>query len=176
MTVDHLSGGRLELALGVGDPSAGAAAAGIGWPAAERVARFREFVQLTELLLRQDTTRYEGRFYRCVAAESVPRPVQRPRPPITIAAHGPKMLRIAAEYGDGWSCHRHGARTPAKTRYLTRSPARSYHVYVCRDDLAGDAALDASAFQPSAVRTAAMPYFAALSARGALLPGGRGRL
>jgi hypothetical protein len=33
----------------------------------------------------------------------VPLPVQRPRPPLTIAAHGPKMLRIAAQYGDGWS-------------------------------------------------------------------------
>jgi hypothetical protein len=33
----------------------------------------------------------------------VPLPVQRPRPPVTIAAHGPKMLRIAAEHGDGWS-------------------------------------------------------------------------
>jgi alkanesulfonate monooxygenase SsuD/methylene tetrahydromethanopterin reductase-like flavin-dependent oxidoreductase (luciferase family) len=29
--------------------------------------------------------------------------VQRPRPPLTIAAHGPKMLRIAARYADGWS-------------------------------------------------------------------------
>lgn len=33
----------------------------------------------------------------------MPLPVQRPRPPLTIAAHGPKMLRIAAQYGDGWS-------------------------------------------------------------------------
>jgi alkanesulfonate monooxygenase SsuD/methylene tetrahydromethanopterin reductase-like flavin-dependent oxidoreductase (luciferase family) len=48
-------------------------------------------------------TSYDGQFYRCEAAETVPLPVHRPRPPVTIAAHGPKMLGIAAEHGDGWS-------------------------------------------------------------------------
>jgi alkanesulfonate monooxygenase SsuD/methylene tetrahydromethanopterin reductase-like flavin-dependent oxidoreductase (luciferase family) len=103
MTVDHLSDGRLELALGAGDPSAGARAVGVDWPTEERVARFREFVELIDLLLRQEVTSYTGRFYRCERAETVPLPVQRPRPPITIAAHGPTMLRIAAEHGDRWS-------------------------------------------------------------------------
>jgi alkanesulfonate monooxygenase SsuD/methylene tetrahydromethanopterin reductase-like flavin-dependent oxidoreductase (luciferase family) len=103
MTVDRLTGGRVEVALGVGDPSAGAAAGGITWSAGERVARFAEFVELVDLLLRQETTTYHGAFYRCDGAETVPLPVQRPRPPLTIAAHGPKMLRIAARYADGWS-------------------------------------------------------------------------
>ena len=97
MTVDHLSGGRVEVALGVGDPSAGARAAGVDWSAGERVSRFREFVELVDLLLRHEVTDYDGRFYRCEGAETIPLPVQRPRPPLTIAAHGPKMLRIAAE-------------------------------------------------------------------------------
>jgi len=103
VTVDHLSGGRIEVALGVGDPSAGAMAAGVDWSAGEQVARFAEFVELLDLLLRQEVTSYQGRFYRCAEAQTVPLPVQRPRPPVTIAAHGPKMLRIAAEHGDGWS-------------------------------------------------------------------------
>lgn len=103
MTVDHLSGGRVELALGVGDPAAGAAQAGVDWSPGERVKRFREFVEVTDLLLRQEVTTYEGEFYRCREAETIPLPVQRPRPPITVAAHGPKMLGIAAEFADGWS-------------------------------------------------------------------------
>jgi len=49
VTVDHLCAGRLELALGVGDPSAGAGAAGIDWSAAERVARFRESSSVTAI-------------------------------------------------------------------------------------------------------------------------------
>jgi alkanesulfonate monooxygenase SsuD/methylene tetrahydromethanopterin reductase-like flavin-dependent oxidoreductase (luciferase family) len=103
MTVDHLSGGRVELALGVGDPSAGAAAVGIQLTPRERVDRFAEFVELTDLLLRQETTDYDGEYYRCDGAETIPRPVQQPRPPLTIAAHGPRMLRLAARYADGWS-------------------------------------------------------------------------
>jgi alkanesulfonate monooxygenase SsuD/methylene tetrahydromethanopterin reductase-like flavin-dependent oxidoreductase (luciferase family) len=105
MTLDHLSGGRVEVALGVGDPSAGSAAAGVTRSPTEQVARFAEFVEVVDLLLRQEVTTYTGSYYRCDNAETIPLPLplQRPRPPITIAAHGPKMLRIAARYGDGWS-------------------------------------------------------------------------
>jgi alkanesulfonate monooxygenase SsuD/methylene tetrahydromethanopterin reductase-like flavin-dependent oxidoreductase (luciferase family) len=103
MTVDHLTDGRLELALGVGDPSAGGPLAGIDWSPAERVSRFGEFVELIDLLLRQEVTSYEGAYYRCRDAEIIPRPVQQPRPPITIAAHGARMLQIAARFADGWS-------------------------------------------------------------------------
>jgi alkanesulfonate monooxygenase SsuD/methylene tetrahydromethanopterin reductase-like flavin-dependent oxidoreductase (luciferase family) len=103
VTVDHLSEGRLEIALGVGDPSAGEGAAGVTWGAGERVRRFGEFVELLERLLTNEVTSFDGEFYRCTEAETIPLPIQRPRPPITIAAHGPKMLRIAAERADGWS-------------------------------------------------------------------------
>jgi alkanesulfonate monooxygenase SsuD/methylene tetrahydromethanopterin reductase-like flavin-dependent oxidoreductase (luciferase family) len=103
MTIDHLTAGRVEIGLGVGDPSAGAAAAGVAWSPAEQVARFAEFVELVDLLLRQEVTTYVGAYYQCEEAEMIPLPVQRPRPPITVAAHGPKMLQIAARYADGWS-------------------------------------------------------------------------
>ena len=102
-TVDHLSGGRVEVALGVGDPTAGPHTVGVGWTTREQVERFREFVELVDLVLRQEVTSYSGKFYRCREAELIPGPVQRPRPPITVAAHGPKMLRIAAGSADTWS-------------------------------------------------------------------------
>lgn len=104
MTVDHLSGGRLELALGAGDPSVRPETAGLTpWTKGEQVARFSEFVELIDQLLRHETTTYEGRYYRCTDTEMIPGPVQRPRPPLTIAAHGPQMLRIAATRCDSWS-------------------------------------------------------------------------
>jgi alkanesulfonate monooxygenase SsuD/methylene tetrahydromethanopterin reductase-like flavin-dependent oxidoreductase (luciferase family) len=103
MTIDHLSGGRLELGLGVGDPSAGEGASGVRWTTAERVARFAEFVDLTDRLLTHESTDFTGSYYSCTGAETIPLPVQRPRPPLTIAAHGPKMLTIAARYADCWN-------------------------------------------------------------------------
>ncbi len=104
-TVDHLSDGRLEVGVGVGDPSAGSAAVGVDWSAGESVSRFAEFLELLDLLLRQEITDYSGRFYECTAAETIPLPVQRPRPPLTVAAHGPRMLRLAAKYADAWNSY-----------------------------------------------------------------------
>jgi alkanesulfonate monooxygenase SsuD/methylene tetrahydromethanopterin reductase-like flavin-dependent oxidoreductase (luciferase family) len=52
----------------VGDPSAGAKASGVDWPVGERVARLGEFVELVDLLLRQELTTYNGQFYRCQEA------------------------------------------------------------------------------------------------------------
>jgi alkanesulfonate monooxygenase SsuD/methylene tetrahydromethanopterin reductase-like flavin-dependent oxidoreductase (luciferase family) len=105
LTVDHLSGGRFELGLGVGlttDPSY--AMMGIpNWSAAERVARFKEYVELVDRLLSNEVTTYTGRFYAVEGAVMNPRPVQAPRPPITIAALGPVMLRYAARYADTWN-------------------------------------------------------------------------
>jgi alkanesulfonate monooxygenase SsuD/methylene tetrahydromethanopterin reductase-like flavin-dependent oxidoreductase (luciferase family) len=52
--------------------------------------------------MQQERTTYEGRFYRLDDARLEPRPVQRPRIPILIAAHRPRMLRLAARYADQW--------------------------------------------------------------------------
>lgn len=105
LTVDHICGGRLEVGLGTGltiDPSYDM----IGIPnyeAKERVARFREYVEVVEQLLSNEVTSYEGEYYRVTGAMMNPRPVQSPRPPIVIAALGPVMLRIAAQYADNWN-------------------------------------------------------------------------
>lgn len=105
MTVDHVSGGRLEVGLGAGlvaDPSY--AMAGLpNWPVGERAARFGEYVELVALLLASDTATYRGRFYAVADARMAPGPVQRPRPPITVAANSPRMLRHAVAHADTWN-------------------------------------------------------------------------
>jgi len=105
LTVDHISGGRLEVGLGTGlsiDPAY--AMIGIpNWEPKERVARFREYVEIVDRLLSNEKSSYEGRYYRVTDAMMNPRPLQRPRPPIVIAALGPTMLRHAARYADNWN-------------------------------------------------------------------------
>ena len=106
VTVDHISNGRLELGLGAGWFVPEHENFGIPFPEpAELVARFREAVQLIDLLLRQDTTTFEGRFYQAKDAPFRPAPVQKPRPPLTLGAHRSKMLKVVAEYADRWNSH-----------------------------------------------------------------------
>jgi F420-dependent oxidoreductase-like protein len=104
ITVDHISGGRLELGLGAGWYAAEHEMYGIDFPPPrELVDRFREAVEVVDSLLRNELTTYEGRHYRLRDAPSRPPPVQRPRPPLTLGAHGPRMLRIVARHADAWN-------------------------------------------------------------------------
>ena len=103
VTVDHISGGRLVLGIGTGWHEDEHRRFGFDLPPApERVDRFEEAVQLISLLMGQERTTFQGRYYRLDDAHLEPRPVQRPRIPILIAAHRPRMLRIAARYADQW--------------------------------------------------------------------------
>ncbi|HYC64833.1 MAG TPA: LLM class flavin-dependent oxidoreductase, partial [Reyranellaceae bacterium] len=105
LTADHISGGRLDVGLGTGleiDPSY--RMMGVeNWSAKERVARFGEYVQIVDKLLREEETTFQGRFYKTDAAALRPRPVQSPRPPIIVAAMGPVMLGHAARHADIWN-------------------------------------------------------------------------
>jgi alkanesulfonate monooxygenase SsuD/methylene tetrahydromethanopterin reductase-like flavin-dependent oxidoreductase (luciferase family) len=149
LTADHIAGGRLDLGLGIGlevDPSC--RMMGIDtWTAKQRVARFAEYVDLVDRLLREQTVTYRGRYYQADSAALCPRPVQSPRPPITIAAMGPKMLRLAARYADTWnslSMASTFADQVAETRQriaavnthcatLGRDPAKLRHSYLMFD-------------------------------------------
>ena len=105
LTLDHLSEGRFEVGLGIGleiDPSY--EMIGIpNWSVKERVARLPNYIEVVERLLANDTTTYAGEYYSVKNAVMRPRPVQSPRPPLVIAALGPKMLEITAKYANNWN-------------------------------------------------------------------------
>jgi len=105
LTLDHISHGRIELGLGTGltiDPSY--AMAGLpNWTPSERVARFAEYCELVSLLLSQEITTYHGKFYAVEGNVMQPRPRQSPRPPLLVAALGPRMLALAAQHADIWN-------------------------------------------------------------------------
>ena len=69
----------------------------------ELVSRFREAVEIVDSLLRNEVTTYQGKHYQLEEALFRPQPIQRPRPPLTLGAHGPRMMRIVAQYADAWN-------------------------------------------------------------------------
>jgi F420-dependent oxidoreductase-like protein len=113
VTVDHISNGRLEIGLGAGWYEPEHRMFGLDFPETkELVGRFREAVQVVDLITREDTSSFEGTYYRLENAQSRPPSVQRPRPPLVLGAFGPRMLKIVARYADTWNAFG----TPAEMR------------------------------------------------------------
>lgn len=103
ITLDDLSGGRFTLGIGAGGRGFDATTMGQEpWSPQERAGRFVEFVVLTDLLLRQRDTTYDGRWYSAHEARSAPGCIQGPRLPFAIAAGGPRGMRLAVTHGQTW--------------------------------------------------------------------------
>jgi len=117
LTVDHISNGRLELGLGTGasrDPVHNML--GIeDWVGSERAERFKDQIEVIDRLLRHAVSNYNGKFYKLNEATMNPETIQKPRPPLVIAAMGKSMMKIAAKYADTWnSFGSEDWRTPAE--------------------------------------------------------------
>lgn len=105
VTVDHISGGRLELGMGTGWWEPEHRAYGVEFPEPkELVDRFAEAIALIDALLRDDPATYDGQHYHLRDAQFRPRPINGTIP-LTMGAHGPRMLRLAARYADRWNSH-----------------------------------------------------------------------
>ena len=103
--LDIISGGRLELGIGAGwnEEESGAYGIELG-SLKERFDRFEEACQVLIGLLSQETTDFDGRFYRLTGARNEPKGPQRPHPPICIGGSGEKRtLRITAKYAQHWN-------------------------------------------------------------------------
>jgi alkanesulfonate monooxygenase SsuD/methylene tetrahydromethanopterin reductase-like flavin-dependent oxidoreductase (luciferase family) len=102
LTLDDISGGRVIAGMGAG---------GTGWDATvlgqkaltpgERTARLAEFVTLTDLLLTNPETSWQGVYFQAERARMIPAG-SRSRIRMVVAANGPRTMRIAAG-ADGWA-------------------------------------------------------------------------
>ena len=114
VTIDHASGGRLELALGSAWFEPEHTALGIDFPSvAERADMLDDAVEMVVGLMTGEQVSYDGRRFRLVDARLRPPPVQRPHPPLWIGGTGPRRtLPTAARRADVW----HAFGTPASLR------------------------------------------------------------
>lgn len=106
LTVDQLSGGRLELGIGAGIMESDHHATGTEpWTVKERIARYPEYVRVLDEVLRRDGGPYtfEGDWYTVRDLPTGPPAVQRPRPPLIVGGQAPAVLRVAAERADVWN-------------------------------------------------------------------------
>jgi probable F420-dependent oxidoreductase len=100
-TLDHLSGGRLEIGVGVGAYREEFEAL---WPDAKKVHRgdmVEEGVQALQLLFSQRVASFDGKYYKFRDVEFFPKPLQT-RLPIYFGGNSPNHIRRVAECADGW--------------------------------------------------------------------------
>jgi F420-dependent oxidoreductase-like protein len=102
VTVDHLSGGRLEFGVGAAWAEIEHEMYGIEG-LDHRVGRLSESLQIMKSLFTNDRTNFEGRYYRVKDAIANPKPVQKPYPPFWIGASGATTLRLVARHADVWN-------------------------------------------------------------------------
>ncbi|WP_433375993.1 TIGR03621 family F420-dependent LLM class oxidoreductase [Streptosporangium sp. CA-115845] len=100
-TVDLLSEGRLELGLGAGWNRAEHDRIGVELPAPPiRVDRLAEAIAVVKGLLEHESFSFSGRHYALDEVAGLPRPVQRPRPPLMVGGGGRAILSLAAREAD----------------------------------------------------------------------------
>src|SRR5205085_6505785 len=108
MTLDHLSGGRLLLGLGVSGPQV--VEGWYGQPFPKPLARTREYVEILRRIFRREEIDFEGVHYQMPLRggsglgkplKSIVKPL-REDIPIVLGAEGPKNVAMAAEIADGW--------------------------------------------------------------------------
>jgi probable F420-dependent oxidoreductase len=99
-TVDVLSGGRLDLGLGIGWMPEEFAITGAS--TARRGARTEEFLAVLRTLWSQGVSSFDGEFYTIPAGRQDPRPVQRPGPPVLLGGMSRPAMERAGRLADGW--------------------------------------------------------------------------
>ena len=102
VTVDHLSGGRLEFGIGAAWATIEHSMYGIEG-LDHRVGRLSESLRIIKSLWSEERTNFEGRYYQMKDAIGNPKPIQKPHPPIWIGASGATTIKLVARYADVWN-------------------------------------------------------------------------
>lgn len=99
-TVDHLSGGRVLVGIGIGWLEEEFRAMGIPWE--RRAERTRDYIGAMRRLWGEEVSEFQGEFASFSKVRSFPKPVARGKLPVVVGGNTLPALRRVAEYGDGW--------------------------------------------------------------------------
>ena len=101
-TIDSMSGGRLEFAIGAGWYDQEYKAYGYDYPSAGvRLKMLEEALQIYIAMTTQEKASFEGDYYKIKDAINQPKPLQKPYPPLWVCGGGEKVtLKLLAKYGD----------------------------------------------------------------------------
>jgi probable F420-dependent oxidoreductase len=99
-SLDHLSGGRVDLGVGIGWLREEFEVLGGPWKG--RAERTLDYLGAMKSLWCDEESSYEGKSYRLPPCILHPKPVQKPHPPVLFGGESEAALRRAATVGDGW--------------------------------------------------------------------------
>ncbi|HET7419368.1 MAG TPA: TIGR03560 family F420-dependent LLM class oxidoreductase [Candidatus Dormibacteraeota bacterium] len=102
VTVDHLSGGRLEFGIGAAWAEVEHQMYGIAG-LDHRVGLLSESLQIIKSLFTEERTNFDGRYFHFKDAIANPKPIQKPHPPFWIGGSGPTVMRLVARHADVWN-------------------------------------------------------------------------
>jgi F420-dependent oxidoreductase-like protein len=133
VTVDHVSGGRVELGLGAGWNEDEHRAYGFEMPpTATRMAVLAEQLEIVHRSWTEEAFSFAGTHYRLDDLRALPKPLQRPHPPLLVGGGaGPRSVALAARFGDEYNtglvsveeCRRRRGLVEAAWREAGRDPA-----------------------------------------------------
>lgn len=105
VTVDHISGGRVELGMGAAWHEDEHRQFGFPFPpTAERMSILEEQVEIVHRLWNEDTVTFEGRHYRLHSCRALPKPVQDPHPNLLIGGEArPRSVALAVRWADEYN-------------------------------------------------------------------------
>ncbi len=105
-SLDALSNGRVLLGLGAGWMDEEYRAYGYPFPRVRaRIEQLEEGIEVIKRLFAEPRATFQGKYYHVEDAANLPKPIQRPHPPILIGGAGEKrLLPVVARHADIWNC------------------------------------------------------------------------
>jgi len=124
-TLDVLTNGRANLGIGSGEAMN---LTPFCIPFDKPLSRIRETISVIKMLWKASPSspaNFDGKFYKLREAFIQVKPVQKPHPPIYVAATGPIMRKMVGEVADGWFAHLHSPQTFGEALYEVRKGAEN---------------------------------------------------